>query len=231
MSRGEPLRAHAIIRQVVRARSSMAGEDPEMLLELLLHTLPAHFALEERAGGLYERLRAAGAPSERIEALCSDHQDFVEALARLQSETVRDATWARALWQLAERLREHEWLEAALALQGGVELPTDEVQPLPPSMVPPEVRAAALRLGQRARALATEVPGRLLAEITLRIPQATAASQWQAAAEEELSRLGLPFVGVNTCWGPGEADLEGCRFVACSELPLTEGRGRLGSAR
>jgi hypothetical protein len=192
---------------------SMAGEDPAALIRLLLHTLPEHFAWEELEDGLYDQLLGEGVPPDEIEGLRRDHLEFLAELEALQAACARGEEVEPALGQLAARVRRHEWLESAWALQCGLSAPA-ELQDLPPLPLPTSVRARAYEIGRRALAAAREQHGLLLRGLTVRVPPEIARPSFQWAVEDELAARGLEYVEVHTCSEPGNDPIAELHYEA-----------------
>jgi hemerythrin-like domain-containing protein len=91
-----------------------------VLLTELLDYLPAHFAVEEKAGGLFDTVvREAPRLALTVEALRAEHGAIRDELRLLRSELARAPNApSRALRaqvsELSERLREHEATEGLL---------------------------------------------------------------------------------------------------------------------
>lgn len=206
-------RAHAVIRSFARSAGSAAGEDPGALVALLRHTLPAHFAVEERRDGFFDRLLARGAPAALIDRLRVDHGEFLERLRRLEDALARGEPVSHEVTVLAERLREHEWLESASAAQVGELSPADlSAEPDPAeATVPATIREVLGDLADRCRSFASERRRELLAGVTVAVPDTLPLEGVRACFEHALSVRGLDFVEVETC-PAGEIALQGVRF-------------------
>lgn len=206
-------RAHAVIRAFVRSASSPAGEDPAGIVELLRHTLPSHFAVEERADGFFDRLHARGVPSVLLDRLRADHREFLDRLVLLEKGLAQGETIAVELGALADRLKEHEWIESATAAQLGEFTPSDPVaEPAPAERAVPPAEARALEdLAERCRALAAERRGELLAGLTVAVPEHLQAEAVRSLLERALSDRGIDFVEVCLC-SADEVALRGARF-------------------
>jgi hypothetical protein len=206
-------RAHAVIREFVRQAGSAAGEDPRALVALLRHTLPAHFAFEERAGGFLERLEQHGVPALRVDRLRGEHREFLDRLERLEAAVARGEDASTELAALAARLREHEWLESTSAVQAGFRAPADpprEIEGL--ASLRPEVVGAIVAIAEHAHGLACRTPGELLAGLTVAVPDTVPVEAARALLEDELSERGLDFVDVVVCAGDGAVTLRDAHF-------------------
>jgi hypothetical protein len=202
-------RAHRVIRAFVRAAASMAGEDPAALVALLSHTLPAHFAIEERGGGFFDQLLAKGVPEPVLTRLRDEHVEFRESLRALEAEVASGADPAPRLQALSERLRAHERLESACAVKRGLRSPTDAGDPSTPAL-PAELRARLDALAHQALELACRDDA-LLAGVTVGTPDGTPRDTLREAVEAALAEYGLDFVDVEVEEAP-RVELRSWRF-------------------
>ena len=207
-------RAHGIIREFVRSASSLAGEDPAALVRLLRHTLPAHFAYEERADGFFARLEQQGTSVLLLDRLRADHREFLVRLDGLEAAVARGEDVTAELAGIAERLREHEWIESASAVQVGLQAPADP--PSEPALAGRTLPGSTLRavdsLVDRVRALAERNQDALLAAVTVEVPETLQQEAVRTVIEEALSRRGLDFVEIVLCAREGEVALQDTRF-------------------
>jgi hypothetical protein len=205
-------RAHAIVRAFVRAATSAAGEDPHTLVSLLRKTLPSHFAFEERPNGFFDHLEGRGVSVLLMDRLRAEHQEFLTRLARLEEAIERGESVQEELVVLAERLREHEWIESMTAAQRGMFAPADPpADPIAPNL-DPALAASLTAIADRCRALASEsTTGDLLAGVTVSVPEAAPAEGVLAQLEHALSERGLDFVEI-TLTRADEVRLGGARF-------------------
>jgi hypothetical protein len=196
-----PERADAIIRHLLRAGRSAAGEDPAALAEILAHALPAHFAVEEAPGGFFDRLRASGG-AVTADRLAAEHVSFRHLLALGTAE---------ALDELAQRLRGHERIEAAAAARLGELLPGDGDDPAVPAL-DPDIAAA---LEQLVAAVVRETAAHgdsHLAGIRVALPGSIAWSACVPFLERDLVASGLDFVEIAVESGEGPPSLLACCF-------------------
>lgn len=98
----------------------LRGEEPMAALEALRDRLPNHFAAEERAGGLFERLCARGCEEEIVEGFRFQHAALAEALAELTRSDPTDPAWTRRAIRFANQLEAHEFEESRAALRAQV---------------------------------------------------------------------------------------------------------------
>lgn len=207
-------RAHAIIRAFVRQATSAAGEDPASLVRLLRHTLPAHFAYEERAGGFFARLEERGTSVLLLDRLRAEHREFSARLDRLERAVAAGEDARDELAAIAERLREHEWIESISAVQVGLHAPGDAASEpeLAVRALPDAARPAVGALVERVHALAAGNRDELLASITVAAPESLPQEALRAAVEDAMSARGLDFVEVRLRPGEGEPTLQETRF-------------------
>ncbi|MBK8011879.1 MAG: hemerythrin domain-containing protein [Deltaproteobacteria bacterium] len=88
------------------------------LLQALFPRLEAHFAKEERPGGLYDRMGATAHPkSDALQALVDDHYRILSSIrsAKIGTEQNQKAETIAYAHTLAEWLKDHEQREHALA--------------------------------------------------------------------------------------------------------------------
>jgi Hemerythrin HHE cation binding domain len=207
-------RVHAIVRALVRARSSASGEDPAQLIRLLQLTLPAHFAVEERPQGFFDQLEARGASILLLDRLRSEHREFNARLERLGRLLASGQPVEAELTALTDRLREHEWVESMTAAQRNLLAPSDlPTEPDPAgATLDPAVGAAVEEVADRCRALATQSTlGDLLAAVTVSVPHTVPIEGVLARLDHALAERGLEFLEVNTSSGE-DVRLCGARF-------------------
>lgn len=206
-------RAHEFIREFARSASSVAGEDPSELVGLLRHTLPDHFAYEERKGGFFDRLETQGVPRHLVAGLRQEHQKFLERLTEIERALAANEDVSRHLLGLAADLKEHEWIESISAVRAGLRAPTDphteevDLEPLPVALLP-----AIETLIERVHALATDPRLGLLAGITVAVPHTVSTESARAVVQDALSRRGIDFVDVEVCPSSGGVQLRDTRF-------------------
>jgi hypothetical protein len=192
-------RAHAVIRAFVRSASSAAGEDPAALVRLLRYTLPAHFAYEQQPGGLFDALERRGTPVLRLDRLRADHREFLDRLDGLAARLERGEDISVELAAIAERLREHEWMESMSAVQAGMLTPSDAASDdLGVAGLPAEVLADLAGIADHVHGVARE---RFVARVVVGIPENLPVEVVRAGVEGALSDRGLDFVAVDCCAG------------------------------
>jgi hypothetical protein len=187
-------RANSIIRAFVRARGSAAGEDPSELARVLAHALPAHFAVEEEPGGLFDALAAAG-ETALVSSLRADHGEFRRMLQRASEAGLRrEREMGDLLEKLGRLLAIHERSEAEAAARHRVPLPCDACEECPP--VTGEVAAALEEVAARTVREVEAQPGRYLVAIRVGLPPGVPWEPCLSWLEQELARRGLDFVDV-----------------------------------
>ena len=112
------LRVHRQLKECMR-RIDGSSWHPSLLrdtVERLASVLPEHFAYEERAGGLFERLRASeGHPDFEVDALEEEHRRLLDQVRELESTPMSAVELRHELKLLVRRLRAHERRESVLA--------------------------------------------------------------------------------------------------------------------
>ncbi|MCB9652896.1 MAG: hemerythrin domain-containing protein [Deltaproteobacteria bacterium] len=115
----EEHRALATMVQKLKETSEASAIDEVVeLLQALFPKLEAHFAKEERPGGLYDRMGATAHPkSDALQALVDDHYRILSSIrsAKIGTEPSQKGETIAYAHKLAEWLKDHEQREHALA--------------------------------------------------------------------------------------------------------------------
>jgi hypothetical protein len=199
-------RAHELIREFVRSATSAAGEDPAALVELLRHTLPAHFHTEERPGGFFDQLAGKGTSRTLLARLRSEHEDCLAELDAIERNLSAGVDVRPALQAVADRLRRHEWTESVSAVQAGLLPPGDiEHEPEPGvTALSAEIRGDLDAVADEVHRLAHLRRDALLAGVTIDVPGLYPGDVLRAALERALSARGLDFVDLDLRPADGE---------------------------
>lgn len=208
-------RAHVVVRAFIRALASATAADVREWVDLLLRTLPGHFAREEVRGGFFDHLEGSGVSVLLVERLRADHQELLTQLRDLGVALSEGRDVRTGLTTFAERLREHEWIESVTAAQRGVPAPISAPElSLAGRTLDAQVAEAVDRVAERSRAIAAESStGDLLAAISVGVPEQLPLEGVLARLDHGLATRGLDFVDVAPCASPdGNIRLCGARF-------------------
>ena len=113
------VQAHRVVREVTALVSRSADPDAiDRALTALQEVLPDHFHAEERVGGFFDHLRRSLPSEKRLTALIDEHRALERELVEVLQVGLHDRPWVERSRAFAQRLADHERLEARLGAAG-----------------------------------------------------------------------------------------------------------------
>jgi len=172
---------------------------------LLRQTLPAHFRVEERSGGFFSGLADRGIPRSLLDRLRIEHRDMLGRLEDMREKILAGQSVDQDLHDLADLLREHEWLESAYAATVHTSPPGDSpAEAVPTELLPAKLSFDIAKVAERCRALAEQSERELFGGVTVAAPATVSAELVRIAMEDALDDRALPFARVQVVIGPAD---------------------------